>query len=65
VDQYGISVNKMLCGDYAIGYDDRPLGGTSPARRLSRVVFNTTRKDPDILIVPIVTVFVPIVTKCT
>jgi hypothetical protein len=29
------------------------------------VVFNTTRKDPDILVVPIVTVFVPKVTKCT
>ena len=29
------------------------------------VVFNTTRKDPDILVVPIVTVFVPIVTKYT
>jgi hypothetical protein len=29
------------------------------------VVFNTTRKGPDILTVPIVTVFVPIVTKYT
>jgi hypothetical protein len=29
------------------------------------VVFNTTRKGPDILIVPIVTVFVQIVTKYT
>jgi hypothetical protein len=29
------------------------------------VVFNTTRKGPDILVVPIMTVFVPIVTKYT
>jgi hypothetical protein len=29
------------------------------------VVFNTTRKGPDILVVQIVTVFVPIVTKYT
>jgi hypothetical protein len=29
------------------------------------VVFNTTRKGPDKLVVPIVTVFVPIVTKYT